>query len=108
MPREDRRIIFSEEELYHALYAHCRRADERRPPAGNITSVRFTDDFHENIEVRIENHVENEMREMLFTKAFVAAALIMYCRGVGIPIPKSASKSIDINKHGHILLRALM
>ncbi len=107
MPLEDRRIIFKPDELYHAIYAHAKRADMRALPSGEIKGARFKDEHGDMVSLVVVNDVEKTTSTHDYGRAFVAAALIMYCRGVGIPVPKAANKSIEIDD-GRIVLRAIM
>ncbi len=45
--------------------------------------------------VRIENVHDKTSQDIEFTVDFVAAALMLYCRTLRIPLPKSAQKSVE-------------
>ena len=107
MPLEDRRIIFNADELYHAIYAHCKRAEMRAPPPGKIDSVKFKGELKDAVSILVTGTIEEDTRTLEYSRAFIAAALIMYCRGTGIPVPKAADKSIDVVKD-QVILRAVM
>ncbi len=107
---EDRRITFEPTELYHAIYAHCKRANQKTPPSGEIESVSFKDkaaDSTDIVNIKLVDKNERTSVDLKYGEAFVAAALIMYCRGVGVPVPKAAKKSIEITSN-RIVLRAVM
>jgi len=52
----------------------------------------------------LENRVEHTHSKIEHNQDFVAAALMVFCRGSGIPLPKSARKSVMI-KEGVVILR---
>jgi len=106
MPIEDRRIIFTSKELYKALYALSAQKQIKKPPAGEITGVRVGQEDTSRVFVKIVNELDDEVpeKEVEYNRDFVAAALMLYCRGLGIPLPKSATKSVLI-KDDQVMLR---
>ncbi len=109
MPREDRRIIFDYEEVYKALYAFCVQKERKKPPAGAITTLAADTNDESRIFVRYENRLDAESRPVMveYSRDFLAAALMVYCRGCGIPLPKKARKSVMIGETD-VILRAEM
>jgi hypothetical protein len=107
MPREDRRLIFDYEEVYKAIYALCSKRKMRKPPAGTLSSVAPDDDDDEQVVVLIENQHENLSKTLEYSRDFLAAALMLYCLGEGIPLPKSGTKSVLINEK-KVILRVLL
>ena len=106
MPIEDRRIIFNSAELYKAVYALCAQKQIRKPPACEITTVGVDEADTSRVFLKIENEMEPDAdaREVEYDRDFLAAALMLYCRGLGIPLPKSATKSVLI-KDNVVMLR---
>lgn len=106
MPVEDRRIIFSNQEIYKALYALSTQKNIQVPPPGEITSVTVDQADSSKIYVEISNLLdeENPKTTKEYNRDFIAAALMLFCRGLGIPLPKSASKSVLISE-GKVMLR---
>ena len=106
MPKEDRRIIFNNEEIYKALYALCSQKQIKKPPPGAIASLKIDENDNTNLIVTIENlhEVENPIVVREYSRDFLAAALMLLCRGLGIPLPKGASKSVLI-KDDQVMLR---
>ena len=107
MPREDRRIIFDYEEVYKALYALCAQKQMRKPPPGALESVTEKEGEPEKIIIKLVNPSEKFDPEVTveYNRDFLAAALMLFCRGQGIPLPKSARKSVMI-QDGEVMLRA--
>jgi hypothetical protein len=104
MPREDRKIIFANEEVYKALYALAVQKQVPKPPAGAVTQITLTNDDPPKIILLLENPAVNSKETAEFSYDFTAAALMVYCRGLGIPLPKKASKSVQI-LDGELVLR---
>ena len=106
MPSEDRRIIFDFDEVYKAIYGLCVRRDLKKPPSGKIISVRrkaddetvFVLNFHD------KQKIEAPDARVEYSKDFIAASLLLFCRGFEIPIPKTSQKSVLIGSE-HIILR---
>ena len=105
MPREDRRISFEPEEVYKAVFALCTQKQMKKPIPGHITKVSEVSGEGAII-IDIENplDVERPRGREEYSRDFIAAALMLFCRGSGIPLPKSARKSVMI-ADGVLVLR---
>ena len=105
MPREDRRIIFDYDEAYKALYSLCVQKERKKPPTGAITMLVEDDKDDSRIYVRIENQLDTQGggARIEYSRDFLAAALMVYCRGCGIPLPKKARKSVMVRENDVIL-----
>jgi len=107
MPREDRRIFFTFGETYKALYALCMQRELKRPPPG-VISVILPDENDENkLTFKIDNMQDNSAHDVEYSRDFLAAALMLFCRSQGVPIPKRASKSVDL-KAENVVLRMVI
>lgn len=95
MPREDRRIIFEFQETYKALYAMCVQREMRKPPPGMVSGVSLHSSDPNKVIVRIENAHSGLADDLEFSRDFLAAALMLYCRTIRIPLPKTAQKSVE-------------
>ena len=106
MPREDRLIIFSNDEVYKALFALSTQRQVRKPPAGAVMSVIEDPDDNGKITINLHNPQETFDKDMSidYTRDFLAAALMLFCRGLGFPLPKSAKKSVMI-RNEEVMLR---
>ncbi len=104
MPREDRRIYFDYSETYKAIYALSVQKEMKKPPPGTVTSVAPHPEDSTKFAVKIENNLKHESYDMDYGRDFIAAALMLYCRGLGIPLPKQAQKSVELD-FGSITLR---
>ena len=105
MPREDRRIIFDMSETYNALYKLSLKADDApKMIAGLIAKIEEDGLDANKINIFLENPQEGEKRMVTFSRDFIAAALMMFCRGAGIPMMRRANKTVMI-KDGVVILR---
>jgi len=104
MPREDRRIIFENDEVYKAIFALCAQKQVKKPPAGLVKSITEDPKDPNKIYMALENPQEKEHTTREYSRDFLAAALMLFCRGCGIPLPKNAKKSVLI-KGNQVMLR---
>ena len=105
MPREDRRIIFSYNEVYKAVYALTVQKNLKKPPAGELKTVAKSEEDSNIIILHLENPQDADMpkRTVEYSRDFMAAALMLMCRGHGIPMPKKAQKSVVLGKDNLVL-----
>ena len=103
MPREDRRIYFEFQETYKAIYALCVQNQIQKPQPGMVTEVSAHPADADKVMVRIENIHDSSVQYIEFTRDFLAAALMLYCRTIRIPLPKTAKKSVEFSADSVIL-----
>ncbi len=103
MPTEDRRIFFENDEVYKALYALCTQKQVKKPPPGLVKKIHEKENG-ETVYLDLENPQDRSKAREGYTHDFLAAALMLYCKGSGIPLPKSARKSVLI-VDGQVVLR---
>ena len=95
MPREDRRITFTNAELQEALVAHGMRT--KSPfPNGKIVDLSPSQDGGGGLLLRIFDDRAGKNYSLALRPEFAAAALIQFCKGAGIPIPRRATKRLSI------------
>jgi hypothetical protein len=104
MPREDRRIYFDYEETYKALFALCIQREFKKPPAGIIKAIEVNSEDSTKLTIQIDNPLEHASHRMEYSRDFLAAALMLFCRSQSIPLPKAAQKSVEFN-YGTVILR---
>lgn len=107
MPREDRRIFFDFDETYKAVYQLCSQKGLPKPPAGYIIRVEQNLEHPLELDFFLENHKSSAIETTRYTKDFVVAALMIMCRTIGIPLPKGANKSLELNRE-KVILRVQM
>ncbi|MEM7680154.1 MAG: hypothetical protein AAF182_04040, partial [Pseudomonadota bacterium] len=97
---------FDSKELYKAIYALSAQKQINKPPSGEIVGVRVGQEDGNRVFIKIENDLDDDApeTEVEYNRDFMAAALMLYCRGLGIPLPKTATKSVLI-KDDQVMLR---
>lgn len=99
MPREDRRIYFDFSEVYKAIYALSVQNGIKKPPPGVLTKVARDKDDPKKILATIENPLQKDSGLAVeYSSDFIAAALMLFCRGHNIPISKRARKSVEYSE----------
>lgn len=96
MPKEDRLIIFDYKEVYQAVYSLCSQKDIKKPAQGRVEGVEHPDGDTSRVVMRLYNEISDEHLSEEYSRDFFAAALMLFCRGLGIPLPKTAVKSVFI------------
>jgi hypothetical protein len=95
MPREYRRISFDFTEIYKAIFALCVQKELPQPFAGSITAIGFRDGEDKDVIIRFVDGLQGTTGTSEYSRDFLAAALMLYCRTCNIPIPKKAIKSVE-------------
>jgi hypothetical protein len=105
MPTEERRIIFTNEEVVGAVQALYHRAKEVFPP-GNVWNIAISEDNGCQIDCDV---VDGKGRRDRITLAGerLAAALILHCILHKIPLPAKAQQSLTI-VHGNLALNIIL
>ncbi len=94
MPSEHRQIVFGKNELNEAISAY-RESQGDDLPEGRVTACSV--DAHKRIAVMIAFLKDGESKPTVaeIPASTVAAALISYCMGKGIPIPRQSHKTVQ-------------
>lgn len=104
MPAETRFIVFELEEVYKALRIRKITENEELPPSGKIIHLDFHDDKGaEHIIEMIIRQDNGEEHNLEFTREFFALALVFYCQGHNIPMPRAGTKSL-VHKDDKIVM----
>lgn len=104
MPKEDRVIIFDYEEVYTALRIHSITQKLEIPSEGEIQTLAFPADNTQDSIVSIELTKKDGTKETLdFALDFFARALVFFCQGNNIPIPRAGTKEI-LHKDNKVLM----
>jgi len=91
MATESRVVTFTNTEVIEALLEFC--AQSNRPaPEGGVRQITFSNDR----QVKLMLEPEKGDAPLSFYEHEVAAALILFCRKTGIPIPRRAAKSLQV------------
>jgi hypothetical protein len=100
MSREDRNIYFDLEESYKAILGLCIKNGLKNPPIGRITSAAVKAGHDDVFQLRIEDTLQGTGKDVEYTRDFLAAAFINYCRSVQIPLPRKSLKSVSVDVSG--------
>jgi hypothetical protein len=101
MATEERRIIFTDEEVVAAIKALYHRAKEVFPP-GNVWNVAISEDNGCQIDCDVINAQARRDRVTVAGER-LAAALILHCIQHKIPLPAKAQKALSV-VHGKLAL----
>lgn len=104
MPYENRHIHFESDEVYKAVYGLCFQKQMKLPPPGQVTRIAESQTAKGQVALGLMNPQTRNEIEIQYGQDFLAAALMLYCRGCGIPLPKKAEKSVII-VDGKVTLR---
>ncbi|WP_207484664.1 hypothetical protein [Arenibaculum pallidiluteum] len=99
MITERRQIIFSNEALKDAV-ALLREAHPERVPMGAIRRVWTVADPETQLVVQIEQAGARTLHEHALNEREAAAAVILLCRKVRIPLPRSSDKFLETESGG--------
>lgn len=92
MASESRIVTFANAEVIQALLEFCEQGN-RPLPEGGVRQLSFSND--PQVRVALEPERGNPIG---FHEHEIAAALILYCRKIGIPIPRRATKSLQVGQ----------
>jgi len=94
MITERRQILFSTEALKEAVLL-LREAHPDRVPMGHVRRVWPLADPEPHLVVQLEKAGARALHEHTLTEKELAAAVILLCRKVRIPLPRTADKYLD-------------
>jgi hypothetical protein len=103
VPKDDRQIIFDYAETYKAIFTFCIQKSMQKLPPGVITSISTDPANAEKIKVKIENPQMNTVAEFEYSQDFLAAALILYCKSLLIPIARKSQKHVETRPDSVVL-----
>lgn len=92
MPSEDRFIVFNYEEIYTALRIRKITENEELPPNGVIKTLDFKQNQTDEDSIEVALDVKGKKQKLEFTREFFALALVFFCQGNNIPIPRAGTK----------------
>lgn len=94
MPSEERSITFNLDEVHKALLVTLAQQGEEELPTGRLVSMNLEGD-DKTIGVHLEDK-QGEMKEMHFDRLLFAKALVIFCQGCGIPLPRDSKKTLHV------------
>jgi hypothetical protein len=105
MVSEVRHIVFSSEELMQAIVEYC-RASKTPLPAGDVigsTATQAEDSNALQVALIMRQPPNYEDETVKIENRVVGAALLRYCISKKVPMPRAASKSLEL-KDGEVAL----
>ena len=102
MPKELRKILFTEDETRQAMVEFCDQT-QAIPPGVTLLKVELTGTEEAPINLAYTSGSSKNPTELQLGRDQVAAALIRFCRAQRIPIPRQSSKTLQL-KDGEIAL----
>ena len=99
MPSEERFITFSLDEIYDAIRIKCLADKLDRPVRGELTSIEMHEDNTDEqhlIFLNVKREDNGEEEQLNFERKFFAEALVFFCQGYGIPLPRRGQKLLQI------------
>ncbi len=98
MPSEFRRVMFTNNEVIEAIHDYNEISQDKLPPGIILTCTPVS---QAEVAVRLEmvDQRSDETHVVELSPEVLGAALLSYCMKHRIPMPKSATKSIQI--HGN-------
>ncbi len=96
MPSEFRRIMFTNNELIEAIHDYNMISPDKLPPGVILTCTPVSET---EVAVRLEmvDQRSDETHVVELSPAMLGAALLRYCMKHRIPMPKAATKSIQMH-----------
>ena len=95
MPTETRKIVFSNEELKKAIVLFSQRS-AKRLPEGDLISCEVKSEDGITVRLRIRPWYSDGDKTIVLSSTYIGAALSNYCMECKIPIPRQATKSLQV------------
>lgn len=98
MPHEDRTLIFDFDEAKTAIAELCAKQDIQEVDLnGYIQKLSNPDGDKSRITFQFKDDATKQEHKEEYSRDFVAAALMMYCKKIGIPLPQKGEKFITFD-----------
>ena len=94
MPAEIRHVMFSDLEVVGAIKRLYMRLGEKLPP-GNPIRMRFSDEGGGRVDLELATE-DGQSSRLIVERDKLSAALVMFCKEKGIPLPAAATKIIKV------------
>ena len=102
MPKELRKIVFTDDETRQAVVEFCDQS-QALPPGATLLGIELTGSETTPISVAFTSGTSNKPNALELGRDQVAAALMRFCRSQRIPIPRQSNKTLQI-KEGEVAL----
>lgn len=95
MPKELKKLVFSDVELKAAAFDYCLRANVKIPQSP-IDDVAVSDNDDSLLVLKFSSDDPTNPKEVPLSRDQVGAALIKYCSTNDIPMPRAAQKILKV------------
>lgn len=106
MPSEFRRLLFTEKELTAAIVEHC-RVSNHSLPSGTVLGCSARGEPEVSVRIEMLDDTDGKRYAITLHPEFVGAALIRHVIKQGIPLPRRASKILEVSGDRVALLLTL-
>lgn len=96
MPSEKRKVIFAQDEVIKAVVAYDQHGGLKVLPPGEIVKVALGGNSEPNLVLSILDPSSGNCKTATLEATYLAAAMLKFCFDHKIPIPRRASKSVEI------------
>lgn len=103
MPMELRKIVFTAEEMQGAAYGYCLHVGKPMPDAV-VKDMVIEGEPELAVSLVFDVNHPHDRKEVRLARGEVAAALIRYCRRIGVPIPRNAKKGVHPHEDGIVMM----
>lgn len=103
MPKENREILFTENEVKIALMQFSARKGAKFN-VENIKSFKINSEEAISIVLEVFDVESNQTGKVNYAPPEVAASLLGYCMKLKIPLPKAGKKAV-VSRNGQVYLR---
>lgn len=91
---ETRALVFNQDELMQSAHAYCLRSGAEMPE-GEMSAIDVGEEATGEIKLTFSGPDAGTTEAMTISYAQMAAALLLKCREIGIPIPRHARKRLE-------------
>jgi len=95
MVKESRKIIFDQQDLIEGILNYTQRTRRAMPSRARITGFDVQESPDKGISLKFNFDDLEESKDIILYQDEIGAALIMQCKVKEIPLPRTASKSLE-------------
>ena len=95
MITEFRKIVFSREEMIKAILEYNRHSTSKLP-VGDIIAIRPGSQLEPELNLEIHDATDGKTEKISLKAGYLAAAMLRHCIQCKIPVPRQATKQIEV------------
>ncbi|WP_417788654.1 hypothetical protein [Terasakiella pusilla] len=104
MPKEVRRIEYSEIELRHALSLYHSRTTGGEATDSRVSGIRVMGGEDFSVVAKVSCPMKDEITRQVFDHATTVAIMVLFSKQIGIPLPKAGHKMLSPTKFGGLAM----